>query len=304
MFAEIQKSAREGIEKYLGDKTDAIFAKAESNLEKYAKLWQLSRLTFMPTNTVNFLFDCDSAMHGPCVLKICIPGPEVATEINCLCAYDGRGYVKLWEYNLTDGILLLERVTPGDQMWAVTDFKERARLMAQLISDLPIIECEQGTYPTYRTWMEALHSGLTTMGGMEDALFYLSEALRIYSELRQTYRKNCLLHGDMHQENLLLNHKGGYTIIDPKGVVDNPVMETARFLLNETPCEKEKILEIVSIMAPIIGIPEADILKSMYIDAALSNCWTLENHFPSKEAFENEKQKVLDYCRFVYDLQT
>ena len=303
MFTEIRETTRQGVEKYLGNETDAFFTKAEARLNKYTNQWQLTQVNYIYTYTLNLLFECNSALYGPCVLKMCVPGPEVATEINCLRAYDGRGYVKLWDYSLEDDILLLERVTPGNQIWDIADYKERARLMANVIKNLPFIPCKQGDYPTYRTWMEDIHSKLTKMGGMDDALFYLDGALRIYDELKQRYSRSCLLHGDMHHENLLLNRQGSYTIIDPKGVVDNPVMETARFLMNEElPCKTEKIHEIVSIMSPIIGIPEADMLKSMYIDAALGNCWTFEDYFPTPEAFEESKRKALEMCRFVYNL--
>ena len=302
MFAEIRETARQGVEKHLGNETNAFFTKAEARLNKYTNHWQLTQVNYMYTYTLNLLFECESAIYGPCVLKMCVPGPEVATEANCLRVYDGRGYVKLWDHSLEDDILLLERVTPGSQMWDVTDYKERAQLMANVINNLPFIPCKQGDYPTYRTWMEGIHSKLTKMGSVSDALFYLNEALRIYDELKQRYNRSCLLHGDMHQENMLLNQQGSYTIIDPKGVVDDPVMETARFLMNETPCEAAKIYGIVSIMSPIIGIPESDMLKSMFIDAALGNCWTLENYFPTQEAFEESKRKAIEMCRFVYNL--
>jgi len=233
---------------------------------------------------------------------MCIPGPEVATEISCLRAYDSRGYVKLWDYDLTDDILLLERVVPGDQMWAVGDYRERAALMAQRLRTLPFIGCERGKYPTYRSWMEELRKDLVSMGGAEDALYYLDEALRIYDGLKEKYSRSCLLHGDMHQQNMLLNNQGGYTIIDPKGVVDDPVMERARFLLNETPCAGEKIREMVSIISPVIGIPEEDMLKSMYIDSALGNCWTWTEHFSTREAFEKNKRESLENCAFAYGL--
>jgi streptomycin 6-kinase len=301
---KITESTRQGIMKYLGDKTEVFLSKVDMRIDKYTEKWKLSDLSFMPTDTINLLFSCESELYGSCVLKMCIPGPDAATEINCLRAYDGRAYVKLWDYSLTDDMLLLERIAPGNQMWEVTDYKERVRFMARIIKDLPFINCEQGKYPTYRTWMEGIHSTLTDMGNMEDVLFYLNEALRIYDELKQKYNRSCLLHGDMHQENLLLNNQGGYTIIDPKGVVDDPVMETARFLMNETPCETEKIQEMVAIMASTIGIPEADIIKSMYIDAALGQCWTLEEHFPTQEAFDKNKEGALETCEFVYELIT
>jgi len=304
MIPQIPKTAAEGIVKYLGNETAAFLQKAEVRLEKYTKLWQLSRLNFMQTDTVNILFECESANHGPCVLKLCIPGPEVATEINCIRAYSGNGYVKLWEYSLEDDILLLERITPGLQMWEVTDHKQRARLMAQRINDLRFIHCEQSEYPSYRTWLMGIHEDFANKSGVDGVKFYLNEAIRIYNELRQTYQRNCLLHGDMHQENMLLNSQGGYTIIDPKGVVDDPVMETARFLMNENeaPYNANKILEIVSILSPVIGIPKADILKSMYIDAAMGQCWTLDEHFPSQEAFKIAKTGALETCAFVYGI--
>jgi len=302
LTVEVKEKAREGLEKYLGADTDRFIANAEVLINKYIKQWQLYQLHYMVTNTVNMLFTCDSAIHGQCVLKVCLPGPEVATEINCISAYEGKGYVKLWGYNLSDSILLLERVAPGTQMWAVKDYKQRAQLVAKTIKNLPFVQCNQGKYPTYKTWMKGIHKKLRCMGGLDDALFYLDKALGIYDEIKEKYNRNVLLHGDMHQENLLLNHQGNYTIIDPKGVVDDPIMETARFLMNEIPCKPEKIYAMVSLMAPIIGVEEADMLKSMYIDAALGQCWTFEEHFPTREAFNKSKHEVLETCNFVHSL--
>ncbi|MCL2360439.1 MAG: aminoglycoside phosphotransferase family protein [Defluviitaleaceae bacterium] len=285
----------------MGAETDGFLSRVDGLIEKYSQKWQLTDLNYMLTDTVNLLFSCKSTLHGLCVLKMCIPGPEVATEINCIQAYNGQGYVKLWDYDLSDDILLLERIEPGNQMWDVQDYKERARLMAELIKTLPFIKCPQGEYPNYKIWMEGIHKYLTNIGGMEDVLFYLNEALRLYSELKQQYTRSCLLHGDMHQENLLLNQQGSYTIIDPKGVVDDPIMETARFLNNELPCSKKKIQEMVAIMAPTIKVPKDDMHKSMYIDMALGCCWTLEEKFISQESFEKAKSEVLADCRFVYE---
>ena len=299
---DIPESARQGIYKYMGDKTDEFLSRLDERLEKYTDKWHLSDLSFMPTNTVNLLFSCMSGSYGNCVLKMCIPGPEVATEVNCLRTYDEKGYCKLWDYDLSDDILLLERIIPGEQMWAVADYRERARLMALTVKDLLVLYNGLEQYPTYLSWMEGIHRTLTNMGGLEDVIFYLNRAIDIYAELKKRHNRACLLHGDLHQENMLLNSKGGYTIIDPKGVIDDPVMETARFLMNESPCEDTKIYEMVAIMSPIIGVSENDILRSMFVDAALSHSWCMEEHFPSQEAFEEEKRRVLETCKFVYGL--
>ena len=298
----IPESAKLGIYKYLGDKTDAFLSQIDKKLNKYTNLWYLSDLSFMLTNTVNLLFSCISDLYGNCVLKMCIPGPEVATEINCLRAYNGKGYCKLWKYDLSDSILLLEKIIPGDQMWAVSDHCERARLMALTVKNLSVVQNTSDQYPTYLSWMEIIREKLIDIGNLQDILFYLNEAIRIYNELKQRYSRNCLLHGDLHQENVLLNSDGNYIIIDPKGVIDDPVMETARFLMNEMPCNRNKIYEMTAIMSPIIGIPENDILKSMFIDAALGGSWSMEDHYPSHETFEKEKQEIIRTCKFVYGL--
>ena len=298
----IPENTGQRIYKHMGDKTDEFLSQADSRLKKYTKIWQLSDLSFMPTDTVNLLFSCESGIYGSCVIKMCIPGAEVAAEINCLRAYDGKGYCKLWAYDLSDDVLLLEKVTPGHQMWAVNDYKERARLMAMTIKGLPIVYTGHQQYPTYLSWMERIHRTLSNMGCLDDVLFYLNKAIDIYAELKQRHNQTCLLHGDLHQENMLLNSNGGYTIIDPKGVIDDPVMEMARFLMNEMPCEEDKIREMAAIMSPIIAISEKDILKSMFIDAALSHSWCMEEFFLTKEAFENQRLHVLGTCKFVYGL--
>jgi len=300
----IPETTRQRLFTHMGNKVDAFLSQIDTRLQKYIAIWQLTDISFLPakTGTANLLFTCKSGIYGACVLKICSPGPEVETEINCLLAYEGSSYCKLWDYNLPDNILLLEQVIPGNQLWAISDYRERARLMASILKGLPVKYIEQGQFPTYLSWMEGTHQKLTDMGGMDDILFFLNAAIEIYAELKQRHHRICLLHGDLHQENILLNANGSYTIIDPKGVVDDPVMEPARFLMNELPCEAGKIRDAVAIMSPVIGISKRDILKSMFIDAALMHSWCMEEYFPTVEAFEAEKQNALKTCKFVYGL--
>ena len=301
---KISENIKENIAKYLGDKTEDYLKDIANKIEKYTQQWKLSQLVFTETETMGLIFFCDSVIYGVCILKFCIPEPEFETGLNCLLSYNGNSYVKIHAYDKTDYVLLMERVIPGDTMWEVENFRERARLFAELVKDLPILWDGSGKFPTYRMWMEELRTTLISLGDRDDALFYLDKALLIYDELKQKYNRKCLLHGDMHQENMLLNTKSSYTIIDPKGVVDDPVMETARFLMNESPCDigEIEIKEIISIISSIIGIPEADVTKSMFIDAALAQCWGLDKPFSDKHDFSKEKQKVLNICAFTYGL--
>jgi len=295
----IPVSVRENLFKYIGEEADAFILSSTALLEKYTKTWQLSHLTFMPTDTVNLLFSCHSALYGPCVLKICILGLEVATEINCLRAYDNQGYVKLWEYETADHILLLAHVNPGSQLWEVSDYQQRASLFATTLKNLQMIPTTEKTYPTYEKWLKKVRQNLIEEENLEEFIIYLDEALKTYKMLQPSYPNTFLLHGDLHQENLLLNNENTYTIIDPKGVVDMPVMETARFLLNEMPCETKKLQKMIAIISEILEIPTGDLIKSLFIDVILANSWTMEEHVASKEIFEQNKQQALTDCKFI-----
>ena len=49
-------------------------------------------------------------------------------------------------------------------------------------------------------------------------------------ELLKTYDKNMLLHIDIYGANIVSGGNGGYKLIDPKGVIGDPVFETVRFI--------------------------------------------------------------------------
>ncbi|MCL2707604.1 MAG: aminoglycoside phosphotransferase family protein [Defluviitaleaceae bacterium] len=299
---DIPQSARDQIRKYLGGETGAFLSKIGGRIGKYSNEWRLSGLSFMPTNTINLLYACESEIYGPCVLKLCIPGPEVETEAMCLRFYDGRGYCKLWAFDLTDDALLLERIAPGDQMWAVADYYERARLFGEMLKCLPLPYDGPVKFPTYLSWMDGIRGKLIEMGGLGDVLFFLDEAIGVYSGLKQRHKKECLLHGDLHQENMLLDSNGRYAVIDPKGVVDAPVMECARFLMNEVPCDEGRIREMAAIIGSIAGFSAEDIISAMFVDAALGQSWCMEEHYETEDAFEAARRTALETCGYVWEL--
>ena len=298
----IPKSAQENLFKYIGKDSARFIKNSELLLEKYTKIWQLSQISFMETDTVNLLFTCVSAIYGTCVLKICIPRPEVVTEIDYLQTYVGQGYVKLWDCQKDDDILLLERISPGAQLWDEPDDKKRAIKFATTVKNVTLIPADEKSFPTYQLWLSRVRQNLRKKGQLETMIAYIDKAIDTYENLKKKYPEEYLLHGDLHQENLLLNSQNTYTIIDPKGVKGIPVMETARFLLNETPCDEEKLIEIVSIIANITEIPARDIMHCLFIDAVLSNSWTLEEHVVSKVEFENNKRSALEACEFFEKL--
>ena len=310
-IVNVSENAKKTMRQYLGDESDAFFTRANSFMAKYADLWKLTNIRpISPASDGNIVFSCDSELYGACVLYMHMNSVE--NEVQFLNIYGGKGYCKLYAHSLEDNVLLVEKITPGIFMWdAVVDFRERARIVAELVKDLPIPH-EIGDLPTYGSWMEGIHNILTEMGGLDDVLFYLNKAMEIYVELKQRYPRNCLLDANLQRFNLFLNESGSFTVTDPQSVVDDPIMQTARFLNNErpntlmdaTPNVESLIREMAAIISSITEVPAEDVLKSMFIDTALSNCWTLDEfyHFPKRDGLEETKKDVLKSCGFVYGL--
>jgi len=309
MSINIPSDIWQDLYKYHGDAADKVITQAKKRLAKYTEQWDLQNVAFMACEA-NLLFLCESQEFGSCVLKVGLHGEDY-TEINCLREYNGNGYCRLYKYDYEDSVLLLQRIYPGNRMWDITDHNERARLFAQVLNGLQFHETTNITeqYPTYLTCMESIRKTLIDMSGHDDLICYLDKAIKTYSELKQRHPVTCLLHGDMHQENLLLNETGGYTIVDPKGMSDMPVMETARFIMNEVnyhevsePFNENNIKQIVEIISADTDFAKQDIFKAMFVDAALGQAWSMEEHYPTQTAFNEAKQEALDICAFVYGL--
>jgi streptomycin 6-kinase len=278
--------------------------------EKYAEKWGLSNVTLLDVEAYGKLYACESAVYGACILKLCLNEPEFAMGVGYIKAYANTRCVKMFGYDMDDCVVLLERVVPGSDLWAAGDYMERARIFAEIVKDLPIKWDGCGDYPTFGTQMRDVRVKLVGLGGRgrEKILFYLDEAIRIYDELKTVYNRKYLLHGDLHQFNILLNADNGYTVIDPKGVADDPVMETARYMMNELETgeleagEPEmKIRNIAKVLAEATGVPAADVLKTMFIDTALGQCWNFDKEM-TRDKFEAELKESLEICKFVYSL--
>lgn len=106
------------------------------------------------------------------------------------------------------------------------------------------------------------------------------------------YPRQMLLHGDLHHGNILLNHSGNYTIIDPKGVIGDPVFDISRFILNEfgdtlsSDLYKE-IEEVISAIAKKLDIPKKIVKCCLYVETTIWLCDDLE------------KGSSLEECEFL-----
>jgi len=211
---------------------------------------------------------------------------EFPSQPEALRHFDGHGMVQLLAYDEDDAVMLLECLKPGTSLRAMGDdeavISAAADVMRKLWRPLPQ---QQYPFPTVCDWgkgferLRKLYNGGT--GPLPSALFEKAE--KLYAELSASMAEPVLVHGDLHQDNILSAEREPWLAVDPKGVIGEPVFETGALLRNFWP----DILSIVdpkSLMASRIdqlaaelGFDRERIYAWGFSQAVLSAVWGVED---------------------------
>ena len=135
------------------------------------------------------------------ILKIGVPNPELATEIEALRTYQGRYAVKLLEADLNLGALVIQRLVPGIPLSALKDDEQATVIAAQLMRDLPIPEPPGHQFPTIERWALAFDRYRKRFDASDGPLAkkMLEKAEGLFMDLYTSSPEGMLLHGDLHQ---------------------------------------------------------------------------------------------------------
>ena len=263
---------------------ESFYQRMCSVLEKYASAWRLEQVALIDYFSVNCLFTCHSKIYGDSVLKICRSSDEIVTEIRTLQEYDGSAFCKVFAFSAEDGAVLEEVILPGTQLRAVSSTEERLKIFLALYTKLHIVPKVAEEYPTYGQWVERITQFMEARDDQRELCGYMKKARDVYWHVHEKYNQEMLLHGDFHHDNILLGTEGRYQIIDPKGVVDDPIFDIPRFLLNEcrddwTSDENERhIARVIHWIGAETGLPAEDIRKVFFVEMAMANCWCVESN--------------------------
>ena len=220
------------------------------------------------------------------VLKLSFPNPELLTEIAALKVFNGRGSVRLLDADPENGILLLERLSPGIQLLQLDDDSVATSLAAQVMRNLWRSVPAGHSFPSVAKWSEGMQRLRASFGGgcgpfpME--LVEMAEAL--FAELLPSIAGLVLLHGDLHHENILSAQREPWIAIDPKGVIGEPAYETGALLRNPLP-DILKMADPVRLqrrrvdqLAEELDLDRHRILGWGIAQAVLSAWWSYEDH--------------------------
>jgi streptomycin 6-kinase len=254
-------------------------------LDALAASWELVVLPPFPNLTYHYVAPALQTNGESVVLKVGVPNPELLTEIAALRFFDGRGAAHLIAADERRGALLIERLTPETALHTLEPDDQTILAAALVMQQIWRPAPEQHPFPTIADWGKGLTRLRRTFDGgsgpFPAALVDAAEWL--YAKLERSSAPPAVLHGDLHQGNMLAARRMPWLAIDPKGVVGEPAYETGALLRNpppwRTPCELACIMERrVHLLAEALGFERERIAGWGLAQAVLSAWWSYEDH--------------------------
>lgn len=198
----------------------------------------------------------------PIVLKISVNQKEIEQEAKALRAFYGYGAVSVIAQR--DNALLLQCAVPGDQLRNSGPKKENIQIACKVIEKLQCAPLpKRAKLPHIEGWLANLDR--------EWALptHHLERARKLKKQLLQRVTtKKVLLHGDLHQGNIL-SHGSDWIVIDPKGVIGYPINEIWA-------CVEDPSYDL-PYLSNYFHYPLKDVVEWYYVHRILVSCWLAEN---------------------------
>jgi streptomycin 6-kinase len=197
--------------------------------------------------------------------------------------FDGRGMARLFDADRERGVLLLERVLPGESLKNESDENQIA-VLASILRRLwrPLPDGHPfRTIPDLARGLDKLRAEFGDgYGPFPPAR--VERAASLFRELTSNAAPSRLIHGDVNPGNILRSERDGWLAIDPKGYAGQPLYDVATFLNDPPPSTPAELPRLqarrVALLAEALGESQAAILAWAEAHAVLSSWWTYEDH--------------------------
>ncbi len=203
--------------------------------------WELVLGAPFEPATISYVAPVTRADGTPAVLKVNFPEPESEHEAAALAHWDGGGAVRLLASDPACRALLVERCTPGDQLWSVADEAQADRQAAAVLRRLWAAPPPAGhPFRTLageaRRWADELPARWERHGRPFDRAL-LGRAVGWIGELLATPdgAGDVVLHQDLHGGNVLRAARGPWLAIDPKPLAGERAFDVASLLRDRRP---------------------------------------------------------------------
>ncbi len=247
---------------------------------RVAALWELTVGGPLATGGESVVVAVHDRFGRPGVLKCRPPAdPGTCREALALTHLASPHVVPLMASAPADGVLWLSRVVPGQALAEERDDLAAADAWCEVASSLP-----RAADPTAAS--AALFPRLTQQLGALEAWqaalpkghWHLAQrVVAVAQGLAATAPAPSLLHGDLHDENILSAGGGTFWAIDPKGVFGDPAYEPACLLMNRWMRPTGPPERLAAAVAQRLGLDARRVLGWTFVHTALSLAWSQED---------------------------
>lgn len=283
-------------------------------LETLIEKWQIESLDLLNSFSSSLVFQGLSRQYDAVVLKFVIDQNDFLGEMSALKYFDGGIACQLIDVDVANQVLLLESILPGTELSKEPKIESRLEVFCEVYNQLHIHRDHQyeqickiesnRPLKTYQDWVFRITAYMEDQKDWQDITAHMKKAKALYTVLSQNFTDQSLLHGDFHYHNILQSNKG-YKIIDPKGVIGNPIFDIPRYMLNEfwAANGQDKLDDIMertfSMLSLELDISKALLTQLLYIEGAMAISWCVESgaSIDDKVNYLNILDKLLQYMK-------
>lgn len=216
-----------------GRRGERWLAHLDETLDRAGTLFRCRVGRILPGLSYNLLFEARGHDGRDLLLKPGVPSAELAREIRARRLCGAGGAVRIVRSNARMGALLLERLRPGAALAHLGDAEASLRAFEHAYSRLRRPPPLRGRLPQMQQWGSGLGRMIQAAqaGSASLPLSPAQETAALFHRLVSTTEQDELLHGDLHQGNIIRGAQG-WTAIDPKGIVGDRCYDTACYPIN------------------------------------------------------------------------
>lgn len=282
MKAKLPPQFTQRVEGAFGERGQLFVRALPSLIDEAVARWHLKDLQPADKLSYNYVLFARSGDRDV-VLKIGVPDRELTSEIHALRHFAGRGAARLIDSDSGRGMLVLQRLVPGEPLASLSNDAEATQIAAEVMLDLLRPAPADSDLIQIADWCQGFKRYRAAQGGgtgpLDKKLFARAESLA--REMLQEEHRPTLLHGDLHHGNVL-SSGSRWAAVDPKGVVGPAAYEVGPLLLNPqgfVNAQKDGadvMAKRIAILAEVLGIQAERIRQCGVTHAVLSAVWSIE----------------------------
>jgi streptomycin 6-kinase len=252
-------------------------------IREIEKKWSIKVENHYPNLSYNYVAPGRFSDGGEVVIKIGMPekNSELFDEARVLRGFDGKGMIKILDFDKTLEVFLLEKVSPGKSLKEVfeMDKDKAAEVAINILKNFLRKPKENETFPKIKTWFDDFERDRKN-----NNLAEFAKASKKLKELNSETEKHFILHADFHHDNILSSERDGFLAIDPNGMIGHIGYDIAVFLNNqaiwiygEEDFEKS-LTKIIKQFSESFDVSPKNLIDWAYSQQVLSAFWEFEDN--------------------------